>query len=304
MRRKLAALCLGALLLVPACASSSPSGPAAGGGVTSPPGTGGPLTVTVPPSLSLELVTISTDAFTMDVPAGWTWETVGAYTSFGIRAFDPVAPGRQVFFYAKMEPFIRSEAARSIYRASADQTSGPSYAQMYADAPVLAPATVTQFFTEFDQYVAYAGAYGVEHSFASLADLEVVEVLPLATPIGDYTVDDAVVRGLFTTDGVPCEGLFAASVFDGGPSVVNGVDTAPLSVYNVMGIAAPAGEFAQLEEALARSLASFAYTDAYLRSAQQHLADESGAMQASAATMSSAHDSFRAARAAAPHPRG
>lgn len=326
MRRVVAALCIGALLAMPAC-TSAPPGPdrdgetarpkdAKGSGgtadqvVATPGDTGGamqggesrrsglPITVSPAPEVSLELVPVATDAFTMDLPAGWEWETVGEYTTFGIRAHDPAHPGRQLFFYSKMEPFIKSEDARAVYQASAAMIPGQSYAQMYANAPTLSPVTTQQFFTVFDQYTAFAGAYGIDHTFTSLADLEIVEVLPLQTPIGDYTADDAVVRGLFTTEGVSTEGLFAASVFDGGPYLVDGVDTSPLSVYNVMGIAAPGDEFAQLEEVLARSLASFAYTDAYVAAAGQHVAEETGAMLAYAATMTAAYDSYNAAWAA------
>lgn len=328
MRGVVAVLCIGALVVLPACTTPSGPPPARTDGVgqldlkqpgrTADPvaGTPGaektadsngdpdvrpaglPLHVSPAPAVSLELVPVATDTFTMELPAGWTWETVGEYTSFGIRAFDPAAPARQLFFYSKMEPLIKSEDARAIYQASADLIAGQSYAQMYADAPALTPVTTPQFFTVFDEYTAFARAYGIDHTFTSLADLEIVEVLPLQSPIADYTVDDAVVRGLFSTAGVPCEGLFAASVFDGGPYLVDGVDTSPLSVYNVMGIAAPGDEFAHLEEALARSLASFAYTDAYVRAAEQHVAEETGAMLAYAATMDAAYDSYNAAWAA------
>lgn len=321
MRRRLLVVCLGALLLLPACAPSSPTpspttdagarkdavvGPGIGTPGTEPgtdrtdlPADAQPaalsLTVTPAPAVGLDLVRVANDAFTIELPAGWTWETVGEYTSFGIRAYDPANACRQMFFYSKMEPLIKSEAARAIYQASADAIAGPSYAQMYADAPVLSPTTTEQFFTVFDEYTAFARAYGIEHTFTSLADLEIVETLPLQTPIADYTVDDAVVRGLFTAAGLPCEGLFGASVFDSGAYEVQGVDASPLSVYNIMGIAAPGDEFAALEGTLARSLASFAYTDAYVQAAQQNVAEETGTMLAYAETMSAAYDSYNAA---------
>jgi hypothetical protein len=278
------------------------------GGATGAPGGRDPSTPTATAStvryqlevepaepITLDLVAESNEVFTMDIPAGWRWESVGEYTSFGIRIYDPQNPARQAFFYSKMEPLIKSEAARSIYRSSANLIVGDSYAQMYADAPVLSPMTVAQFFTVFDSWTAYAGAHGITHEFPALTGLEIVEVLGLQTPIDEYTVDDAVVRGMFTTDGMPCEGLFAASVFDSGTYVVEGVDTSPLSVYNVTGIAAPSDEFGQLEEVLARSVGSFAYTEAYLQAAQQHVAEETTAMMAYAQTMQGAYDSYNAA---------
>ena len=245
--------------------------------------------------LGLELVRESNEVFSMDMPAGWQWEAVGQYTKFGIRTWDPQHPERQVFFYVKMDPVIKSAAARAFYLEQAAWVTGDSFAQMYADAPILDPPQVATFFALFDDYVAYARAYGIQHTFPELSGFEVLEVQPLQTPIGAQTGDDAVVRGTFAAGGVPSEGLFAASVFDPGPYVVQGIDTMPLSLYNVSGISAGAGDFLHLQEDLSRSLASFAFTPEYVAAAERANEEGTEAMLRWAETMNAAYDSYNQA---------
>lgn len=245
--------------------------------------------------VTLQLVREANEVFTMDMPAGWQWESVGQFTKFGVRTWDPAHPERQVFFYVKMDPVIKSVAARDFYAEQATWVTGDSYAQMYADAPVLDPPQVATFFALFDGYVAYARAYGIEHTFPELGGLEVLEVAPLQTPIGDLTGDDAVVRAAFTAGGVPSEGLFAASVFDPGPYVVQGIDTTPLSMYNVTGISAAAGDFLHLQEVLSQSLASFTFTEEYVSAAARDNEEGTEAMLRWSETVNAAYDSYNRA---------
>lgn len=242
--------------------------------------------------LGLDLVTESNEVFSMDMPAGWRWETVGQFTQFGVRTWDPEHPERQVFFYSKMEPLTKSAAARDFYRQQAAWVAGDSLAQMYADAPVLDPPQVAGFFTLFDTYVAFVRAYGNQHTLPELAGFEVLEAGALQTPIDRMTVDDAVLLARFTAGGVPSEGLFAASVVDFGSYFVQGIDTLPLSVYNITGISASAGDFIHLQEDLTRSLASFAFTPEYVAAAERANEEGTEAMLQWAETVNGAYDSY------------
>lgn len=242
--------------------------------------------------LGLELVNVSNEVFSMDMPVDWQWETVGQFTQFGVRTWDPEHPERQVFFYSKMEPLTKSAAARDFYRQQAAWVAGDSLAQMYADAPVLDPPQVAGFFTLFDTYVAFVRAYGNQHTLPELAGFEVLEAGALQTPIDRMTVDDAVLLARFTAGGVPSEGLFAASVVDFGSYFVQGIDTLPLSVYNITGISASAGDFIHLQEDLTRSLASFAFTPEYVAAAERANEEGTEAMLQWAETVNGAYDSY------------
>ncbi len=314
VRTTIAVAAVAVLAALGACAPSGPESPESPGkvervkedGGTVAVGPGSSETRTVPDARyrlaatpaappSLDLVRESNEVFSMDVPAGWQWESIGQFTKFGLHVWDPAHPERQVFFYVKMDPVIKSAAARDFYAQQAAWVAGESYAQMYADAPIVDPPQVATFFTLFDTYVAYARAYGIQHAFPELNGLEVLEVQPLQTPIGEYTGDDAVVRAAFTTGGVPSEGLFAASVFDPGPYVVDGIDTMPLSLYNVTGISASAGDFLHLQDDLSRSLASFAFTEEYVAAAARSNEEGTEAMLQWSQTMNAAYDSYNQA---------
>ena len=63
----------------------------------------------------------------------------------------------------------------------------------------------------------------------------------------------------------------------------------------MMGITAPEGEFAELEEVLLRCLTSFTFTSDYVRQTQQNTANETDAILAAARSMQAAYDSYNAA---------
>ena len=46
-----------------------------------------------------QLVTIEDSRFTMKIPEGWVYETVGDFQNFGLRAYDPDNPHRSIFYY-------------------------------------------------------------------------------------------------------------------------------------------------------------------------------------------------------------
>lgn len=214
-------------------------------------------------SVQLELVEYNGGFFTMKVPVNWTLETTGEYENFGFRLHDPACPAKQIFFYGNMKPFLKSEEAKRAWRS---YLAGGGYAeaQLYADAPVLSPATTAQFFTIFDEFTALASRYGIAHNFPSFVNLEIVEQAPRCSPIASASLDDSILRGLFIHDQIPCEGLLAASVFELMTSYMGTVDAGYHGVYIVTGISAPADEFYLLEETLAESLASFQFDEDYV----------------------------------------
>ncbi len=244
--------------------------------------------------VQLKLEEYNGDFFTMKVPANWTLETTGEYENFGFRLHDPASPAKQIFFYGNMKPFLKSEEAKGAWRS---YLAGGGYAeaQLYADAPVLFPATTEQFFTIFDEFTALASRYGIAHNFPLFVNLEIVEQAPRCSPIASASLDDSILRGLFIHDQIPCEGLFAASVFDLMTSYMGTVDAGYYGVYVVTGISAPADEFYLLEETLAESLASFQFDEDYIRQGVARKEWETRAALEVGKTLSEAADSYNQA---------
>jgi hypothetical protein len=234
------------------------------------------------------------DFFSIKKPEGWMIDTVGEYESFGFRIYDPAMPARQIFYYGIMQPFMKSGEARDAWQTYLDM-GGYESAKLYTDAPVLTPATVSQFFREFNDYTSFARHYGIEHTFPLLTDIETVESMPRDSPMASVSIDDSVIRGLFTDNGIPCEGLFAASVVDAMTSYMYNVDAGYYVVYVITGISAPSDEFYLLQDILSESLASFKFTEEYIQQGISQNIWETNAALEVGRTLSEAGDSYNRA---------
>jgi len=158
--------------------------------------------------------TVSNNIYSIELPEGWTIEMTGQYTTFGFRAYDPAKPERQIFFYCKMEPFLKSDSAEKEYRNMAN-IAGP-YETMgyhiYADMPVLYDATTDYFFFIFNEFTSLANKYGVAHNFAKLNDIQIYEKYNSTAPATPNCMDNSIIRAGFKADGTLCEGLFVGTV--------------------------------------------------------------------------------------------
>jgi hypothetical protein len=76
---------------------------------------------------------------------------------------------------------------------------------------------------------------------------------------------------------------------------VPGADMGTYAVYNCNGVIAPAGEFNELHEQLMACLASFTFTEDYVKQTQQHVAEETSSILAMSRQMQAAYDSYNAA---------
>lgn len=222
------------------------------------------LNIQPAPEIGLDLQPYDGGFFSLDLPVSWVIEPVGQYENFGFRAWDPNNPARQIFYYGNMKYFLKSSAGKDFWNSYL-LYGGYSDSQAIADALVLEPATAEQFFYLFNDYTAYATKYGVVHNFPLFYDLEILESTPRNSPIAAYCVDDSILRALFTGNGVPCEGLFAAGVADTMTNYAYNVDAGYYTVYYITGVSAPADEFYLLQETLSQSLASFRYSESYIQ---------------------------------------
>lgn len=252
------------------------------------------LKIAEPDYAGLKLDSYDGGFFTMDIPSGWVVDATGVYENFGFRLYDPEKPQRQIFFYGNMSPFLKSFDAKEAWKTYVS-TGGFADAQLYADAPVLSPATTEQFFYTFNAFAELANNYGISHKFPAFGDLEIVESTPRSSPIAGVATDDSIVRGMYTDSGIPCEGLFAAGVVDAMTSYMYNVDAGYYTVYVITGIAAPADEFAGLQDIMAQSLSTFAFSQDYIAAgvAQNQMETES-ALQV-ARTLAEAYDSYNQA---------
>jgi len=140
--------------------------------------------------------------------------------------------------------------------------------------------------------------YGLNHQLPVMNDISILETYPNSTPTAFNTLDNSIVRASFNSaNGVGCEGLMAGQVVNYGTDTysVPGVDMGTYAVYNCNGVIAPAGEFNELREQLMVCLASFTFTEDYVRQAQQHVAEETSAILAMSRQMQAAYDSYNAA---------
>lgn len=223
--------------------------------------------------------------FTVSLPKGWKIETAGEYVSFGFKAYDPNEPNRQIFYYGRLEPFMKSEQAKKYF-------TDP----MFRQAPVLNPATAEELFNQWPKIQSYSTQMGVTHTFPKLNNLKVLEKLPYSTPMSGSVVNEGMIRATFTgQNSKASEGLFASSIAAPGTYNVFGVDTAPMKAYTTIGISAGKDEFLYLEADLAKSLSSFKLSDSYV---QQGIAQSNAETQAilnSIKTLSQASESYNKA---------
>lgn len=260
---------------------------------------GADYTVT-PRSMALQTARYDGGFFSLELPVGWKLETTGQYSTFGFRAYDPQVPERQLFFYCKHDPLLKSMDAKRKYQESAAMV-GENDAYGYhitADAPVLAEPTTDYFFFIYNQYNAYVNKYGLNHQLPAMNDITILEKFPNSTPDAFNTLDNSIVRASFYSDaGVECEGLMAAQVTDklSITNVYPGIDMGFYTVYSCNGVIAPAAEFPELREQLCACLASFDFTEEYVRQTQKRAEDETSAILAMSGSMQAAYDSYNSA---------
>lgn len=245
-------------------------------------------------SVKLTLENYNGNFFTVKKPKGWVIETTGNYETFGFRMYDKENPARQVFYYGSMSPILKSTQAKNFWRQYVN-TGGFGQAKLYADAPVLSPATSKQFFSLFNEFGSFARNYGINHNFPSLEEFQALESVKRNSPMASVALDDSIVRGLFKQNGVPCEGLFGATVVDAMQYPVNNLDAGYYTMYVVIGVSAPTDEFSTLQSALTEAIGSFKFSESYINQGVQQNQWETNAALQVGKTLSEAHDSYNKA---------
>jgi hypothetical protein len=221
------------------------------------------------PAASLKLVNFDGGFFSVQLPKGWQISTVGQYVTFGFRAWDPQNPDYQIFYYGKLEPFLKSNAAKQYYEdTAASLAPGNSY-KMFAAAPALEPMTVESLLYSFNKWASFANSYGIVHQFTNFQNLDVSARIPYSTFFAPYATDEGIVKATFKSEqGSNCVAKFGATIVSSGSYLLSAtVDTYPLAVYNISGVMAPQESFDKVEQVLTQAAFSLRFTQPYMNAA-------------------------------------
>ena len=204
----------------------------------------------------LNLITFDGGYFTLIMPEGWRLEVNGSQEEgdFSFKMWDPENPSMEVFTYSSIAPFLKSEAARSIYSLT-------DYTGLFVNAPVLSPQNAEGLLNVWDECVAYQKMFGA----VTFTELYNIEVTSLEYYTGYYSaygyVESEAVASCSTAWDDNCIIDILTAVYDSGEYYVDGIDTQPLGLLGTMGIMAPADEFDAVMEDLVICLGSLEFTE-------------------------------------------
>lgn len=241
--------------------------------------------------------------FSIELPKGWKIATVGEYAEFSFYAYDSNKPERKIFFFCKLEPFQKSEAAKTERQQLAAMVGAndPYGYNVMAAMPTLYPATGMQFLKIYPEIITVVRAYPqwcLQYNFPDLNSMKVLETYASDIPCAPTCLDNSIMRITFTSDNsIECQGLVAAQVTDKISTLnpMTGTDLGFHCVYNFMGITAPTDEFAEIQQTLQKCLSSFTFTQEYQNEAINAIENQTDAIIAQAKSMQAAYDSYNAA---------
>ena len=253
-----------------------------------------------PQEISIDTILYEEPRFTMTIPAGWQVLTTGEYSVFSVKIWDPECPDRSIFFMMKMEPFLKSQAAKDKYKEVADATGGDgSLYAIYSRAPVMEEPTLPAFLKAIPGTIDFCNYYyssGVALNPAVIPDIMDVTAMvttdsPLPCP---STCRDNSIAGILyeNSRGQTCEGILTAQPVDTMSYDFFGLDGWFYSVYLFEGFTTPEGEMEALMPVLSDCLGSFAFTDSYVADALKASEEEKKALEEQGKLLEASHDAI------------
>jgi len=210
------------------------------------------------PKISLELESFDGGFFSIEKPKGWQVIPAGACATFAFLIRDPSQPLRQIFFFGEVGPIYLSQQQKQVDR---QYVSMGGYPSPWMDMPVVNPLTPQNFLAQFHLIARTNIARQFMPQCPRLENFRVISASPQPCFLpGGQT---ALIRALFTREGMVGEGLFMAGVAPllpstGGPG--GGIGQG----FHVIGISAPKNEFAQVKSVLLRSVGSYTISQSYV----------------------------------------
>ncbi|MCR4621700.1 MAG: hypothetical protein K5663_06420 [Clostridiales bacterium] len=242
---------------------------------------------------------VSDSRFSMKIPKGWKIMTEGEFMTFSFKVWDPANPDRTIFFLMKMEPFLKSEAARQKYKQVNDSLGGNSIYMISAYAPVMESCTLKGVLDSIPQVYDFCERFydaklTLDPSvLPQISNPQIIEKTKSSLPAPADCGENVIGRITFEDYlGQKCEGLVTAQPINTPYVDFFGVDGWPYTVYIFMGVTAPLGELSELEPVLTECLGSFGFTQSYVRQAIDLSNAETQALLEQARTMQAAHDAM------------
>ncbi len=210
------------------------------------------------PETTIQLEHYDGGFFSLEKPQGWQVIPAGACATFAFLIQDPSQPLRQIFFFGEVGPIYLSQQQKQI---DYQYVSMGGYPSSWLDMPVVNPLTPQNFLAQFHLIAQTNIARQFMPQCPRLENFKVISAAPQPCSLpGGQT---ALIRALFTRDGMVGEGLFVASVAPllpstGGPG--GGIGQG----FLIVGVTAPKREFRGLENALITSVASYTISQSYV----------------------------------------
>ena len=257
----------------------------------------GSYTVTAKAPIVSGTAEYSDGRFSITLPKGWQIVTAGEYMTFSFKAWDPSNPNRTIFMCFKIEPFLKSQAAKEKYQ-EVGRTYGGTYVY-FGDCPVLEYLTVPCFLKSIPELKTFCSNYFMDglalnpSVIPDMTEVEVVETMESSIPCAPTCPDNSIARISYLDPlGQPCEGLVTAQPTDMGSYDFFGLDGWVYTVYEFMGVTAPMGEMEELEAILVECLSSFDFEESYVKKAIDLSNEETQALLARGRAMQAAHDAM------------
>lgn len=218
-------------------------------------------------AVNINLVEYNGGFFTVMLPEGWQIQTMGQYTTFGFRAWNPQNPDYEIFYYGNLGPLNKSYDAKNGWAGYIGNMGYPN-AELNYDAPVVTMDSASSVFYVFDALQAVSDKYGFGFSLPILDSLMPQKSIPIQTAFAQATTGESMMfAGVRGTNGGACGGMFMASLWNTNPYYVSGVDMTPTSAMHVTGVIAPAENFLNVEATLTQAVFSLRFTEEYIQDA-------------------------------------
>ena len=203
--------------------SSEGTGGSSGSGETEPSSDTGS-------SSGLTLTEYTGDHFTMTAPKGWTVEQSKAGETFWVRLTNPDRPSEQIFYYNLLQPLLKSEQAKSLYRLT-------DYTGIFSNCPVLTARHSEGILLIWDEIRNYQLLMGSGAVFTKLYNITPVQTEYFEGPLTQYgAIESNSVAACSTDYDSSCTICLSSAVYDAVKQYVDGVDTGYLALFNVWGI--------------------------------------------------------------------
>ncbi|NLB50227.1 MAG: hypothetical protein GX809_01400 [Clostridiaceae bacterium] len=203
--------------------------------------------------------------FSLMLPEGWQLYIMGQYSSFGFRAWDPMNPDYEIFYYGSIDPLNKSYDSKEVWKGYIGFYGYPQ-AEQNADAPVVDIYSASSLFYTFRELQALSDKHGFGFSFPALRGFAPLQTIPVHTAFGNISTDEALLFASVTgSQGGDCRGKFYSSLHSTGTTYVGGVDMSPAGALNVTGVIAPKEAFKEVEGILTEAVSSLRFSDQYLQ---------------------------------------